>query len=164
MCDSVNAHLMGARSRRFKSCRPDQYLLVFARGSWPEVRFWPGTDRAKRRLKADFGRLLGVAWTLLRKRPWSHAGIMGWLRFKIPGLGGTRSVAATHRFRREDRRALRKAYEDAISEFVAASARLYRRAIDQTAPTPEEIQSFAEAEAQFELARARYRNFWWYRE
>jgi hypothetical protein len=61
----------------------------------------------------------------------------------------------------EERRAIRQAYEDAISKFADASAVLWRRAADGTAPTPDELQAYAKAELELRVARATYfRSLW----
>jgi hypothetical protein len=62
----------------------------------------------------------------------------------------------------EERRDVRQAYEAAISKHAEASAVLYRRAADGTAATPEDLQTYAEARARLEVARATYYESLWH--
>ena len=86
------------------------------------------------------------------------------LGFSPPPFGPTRR-ATFHweqgRLPTEEQRAIRQAYEAAISSFAEASAVLYRRAADGAAPTPEELRAYAEAQARLEVARATYHQSLW---
>jgi hypothetical protein len=61
----------------------------------------------------------------------------------------------------DERRAVRHAYEDAISKFAEASAVLYRRAADGATATTEELNVYADAQFRLEVARSTYNQSLW---
>jgi hypothetical protein len=61
----------------------------------------------------------------------------------------------------DERRAIRQAYEDAISKFADASAVLYRRAADGVPATVDELQAYEQAQVRLEVARATYNQSLW---
>jgi hypothetical protein len=84
--------------------------------------------------------------------------------FSVPPFGPGRRATflwGQGRLSSEEQRAIRQAYDAAISTFAEASAVLYRRAADGAAPTSEDLRAYAEAQARLEVARATYHQSLW---
>jgi hypothetical protein len=60
-----------------------------------------------------------------------------------------------------ERSAARRIYEDAITQFSEASGVLYRRSLEGTSATAEEIECYAAAQVRLEVARRLYHETLW---